>query len=158
MLRARHLSPVALAAAAAVLVVGGGSAGAVAAQLITSAQIKDRTIRVVDLHPSAVRSLRGRRGPAGPGGSPGPAGGFDPAKVTVRVSPEVAVPPNALRDAQADCAAGEVAVAGGFVATSGQVWRSRPTDDGRGWLVGVDSFQVRVANGAVRAYAICSRP
>jgi len=50
---------------------------AVAAGLITSSQIKDGTIRLVDLHPSAKNALEGDRGPRGPigaTGAQGPAG------------------------------------------------------------------------------------
>ncbi len=53
------------------------SGTAVAAGLITSAQIKDGTIRLVDLHPQAKSGLEGDRGPAGavgPRGATGSAG------------------------------------------------------------------------------------
>jgi hypothetical protein len=57
----------------ALFVALGGTATA-AGVLVTSGQIKDRTIQVRDLSPQAVRALRGTRGPQGPEGPPGPAG------------------------------------------------------------------------------------
>ena len=72
-----------VAAAGAALAVSAGT-GAVAGSLVTSAQIKDDTVRsrdvrdhslrLVDLHRSVPRKLKGARGPAGPTGETGPAG------------------------------------------------------------------------------------
>jgi hypothetical protein len=89
-------------AAAAVLAVSAGT-GAVAGSLITSADIKDRTIQARDLKKDSVTSLKikngtikrkdlskrvagqlgqGARGPAGPQGPAGPAGGSHVTQVT----------------------------------------------------------------------------
>jgi hypothetical protein len=65
-----------VAAALAVLLVAGATSGAVAAKLITSADIKDGTIRKVDLSKKVKKSLQkaSQPGPVGPSGSPGPVG------------------------------------------------------------------------------------
>ena len=79
-----------MAAVCAVVALGVGAASATASSLITSSQIKNGTIKMADISPSAKRALKGSRGPQGvPGfngaqgvpGTAGPAGGFDPAKV-----------------------------------------------------------------------------
>ena len=72
-------APVALVALGLALV-GGGSA--VAGSLITSAQIKDHTIKMVDLNNHTVQQLQGQTGdtgPAGPQGPQGPQGDAGPA-------------------------------------------------------------------------------
>ena len=72
----RKPSPAMVVALLALFVALGGSATA-AGVLITSRQIKDRTIQVRDISPPAMRALRGTRGalgPQGPEGPPGPAG------------------------------------------------------------------------------------
>jgi hypothetical protein len=50
---------------------GGAYAGA---QGLTSREIANRTIRLVDLHPSAIKALRGRQGERGLQGETGPQG------------------------------------------------------------------------------------
>ena len=85
---------VALVASAAVLALVAGAGGAVAGSLITSADIKDKTIKKVDLAKNAVvtkkvkngtlklkdlneaanDAIANGRGPAGPKGAQGPAG------------------------------------------------------------------------------------
>ena len=65
--------------ASAALLVGGGATGAVAAKMVTSADIKDGTIRSADLSDGVNQKLektgkQGEVGPAGPAGEPGPAG------------------------------------------------------------------------------------
>lgn len=52
--------------------IGGGSA--FAAVLITSADIKDGTIRLIDINKNDVKKLKGQRGPKGSSGARGPAG------------------------------------------------------------------------------------
>ena len=72
----RKPSPAMVVALAALFVALGGT-GTAATLLVTSKQIKDRTIQLRDLSPQAVRALRGARGPqgvAGAEGPPGPAG------------------------------------------------------------------------------------
>ncbi|KQW50923.1 hypothetical protein ASC77_25015 [Nocardioides sp. Root1257] len=69
-------SKVLIGVGAAVALVVGATGGAVGAQLVTSAQIKNGTIQTVDLNPSVVRKLNqaGPRGPAGQAGSDGSDG------------------------------------------------------------------------------------
>lgn len=61
-----------LAVLIALVLASGGSA--VAGSMITSAQIKDRTIQVKDLSKKTVKSLKGKRGPAGAVGAQGEQG------------------------------------------------------------------------------------
>ena len=56
----------------ALFVALGGTA--TAARLITSKDIKNGTIKTVDMSPSAKRALKGNRGATGPQGLAGPAG------------------------------------------------------------------------------------
>jgi hypothetical protein len=56
----------------AVLALGGGTA--TAAKLITSKDIKNGSIALSDLAPSAKKALKGRRGAPGAPGAPGPQG------------------------------------------------------------------------------------
>jgi Collagen triple helix repeat (20 copies) len=59
----------ALIAGIVAAVVSAGSA--TAAFIVTSANIKNGTIQLVDLSPKAKRALKGRQGPEGPEGEPG---------------------------------------------------------------------------------------
>jgi Collagen triple helix repeat (20 copies) len=59
----------------ALFVALSGGAYATTQALITSDQIANKTIRVVDLHPSAVKALKGQRGPRGFAGATGAPGG-----------------------------------------------------------------------------------
>jgi hypothetical protein len=69
--------PATVLALIALFVGAAGGAFATASGLIGSPQIKDHSIKLIDLSPQAVRGLRGRVGPQGPTGT------FDPTKVTV---------------------------------------------------------------------------
>lgn len=69
----RKPSPAMVVALLALFVALGGTATA-AGLLVTTRQIKDRTIQLVDISPQATRALRGAPGPQGPEGPPGPAG------------------------------------------------------------------------------------
>lgn len=71
-MRIRPPSPALVVALLALVVATGGSA--VAASLITSAQIKDGTVQAKDLSAKARTSLRGKAGPRGPAGPAGGAG------------------------------------------------------------------------------------
>ena len=67
-----------------VALIAVGSTGAVAADLVTSKDIKNRTIRMVDLNNKIraklnKRAQRGPQGPAGPQGAPGAQGATGPA-------------------------------------------------------------------------------
>ena len=65
-------TPSMVVALLALVLVSDGSA--VAGSLVTSAQIKDHTIKVVDLKKSTVKALKGNAGPSGPQGEQGPQG------------------------------------------------------------------------------------
>jgi Collagen triple helix repeat (20 copies) len=69
-----RVSPAMVVALAALFVSLAGNATAVTVSLVTSKQIKDKTIQVRDLAPAARTALRGTRGPRGLEGSQGPAG------------------------------------------------------------------------------------
>lgn len=61
----------ALIVAALALVVAGTGSGYAAGTLVTSKQIKDKTIKIKDISPKARAKLRGKKGPVG---QPGPTG------------------------------------------------------------------------------------
>lgn len=63
-----------------VIVTAGATAGVTT--LITSKQIKDHTIQLSDLSPSAVSQLRGQQGAQGPAGAKGDPGAVGAAGVT----------------------------------------------------------------------------
>ncbi len=65
-------TPSLVVALLALVLVGGGSA--MAGSLITSAQIKDRTILIKDLNKKTIKKLKGKAGPAGAQGAQGPQG------------------------------------------------------------------------------------
>jgi len=73
-------SPATVIACAALLVSLSGNAAAFSG-LITGKNIKDGTIQLVDLSPSARKALEGQRGPRG---LPGPAGGTGSSSVLAR--------------------------------------------------------------------------
>jgi len=82
-------SPATVIACAALLVSLSGNAAAFSG-LITGKNIKDGTIQLVDLSPSARKALEGQRGPRGLEGSrgrrgpAGPAGGTGSSSVLAR--------------------------------------------------------------------------
>ena len=61
-----------LAGATVVALIGAGAG--YSAGTITSADIKDKTIKMKDLRSGTVKKLKGQTGPAGPAGPQGPAG------------------------------------------------------------------------------------
>src|SRR5206468_5860274 len=72
MKKVRKPSPSMIVALTALVLATSGSA--VAASLITSAQIKNGTIQLSDINSKARKSLQGKTGPQGPRGPAGPAG------------------------------------------------------------------------------------
>jgi hypothetical protein len=69
-----RFSPGLVLASIALIVALGGTATAAGVPKVTSKQIKNGTIQLVDLSKRAKKQMRGRRGPAGPPGPVGPAG------------------------------------------------------------------------------------
>ena len=135
--------------------------GAVAATVITSANIKDGTIQLRDLSPAARATLKAQRGPRGlPGaaGSQGVAGGFDLSKLSFIQGPQVKVPANGgLASPLVTCPAGSKAIGGGggFESGGGGVVDDEvPTEFG--WMVIVTNpYSV---DSSANAYAICLAP
>ena len=85
----RRVTPAVAVGALAVALISGGSA--VAGSLITSAQIKDHTIKMVDLKGSTVNHLKGQTGdtgPQGPQGDQGPQGEAGTARGWALLKPD----------------------------------------------------------------------
>jgi hypothetical protein len=72
-----------LAGATVVALIGAGAG--YSAGTITSADIKDKTIKMKDLRPGTVKKLKGQTGPAGPAGPVGPAGPSGSGETVVSV-------------------------------------------------------------------------
>jgi hypothetical protein len=143
--------------AVAVIVALAASVGtATAAFVVTSKDIKDGTIQLVDMSANAKRTLkskRGRRGPRGVQGAIGPLGPQGPQgpqgprgstiSYTNRYSEHVTVPAGSFRFANAVCPAGTEIVGGGYATDNVSTALLVPTNsypigtgDGRGaWYV-----------------------
>jgi hypothetical protein len=132
-----------------------GGAYANQAGLIGSAQIKDRSIRLVDLNPSAVRALRGKAG------AQGPAGAFDPTRISAVRGEYTFIGSGQEKQARASCPAGSVLIGGGAyspdtapLTVSGPVLETATSTTATGW------FASAVNNGglttALQAVAMCA--
>ena len=159
-----------LAAVCAVVALGVGATSATAGSLITSAKIKNGTIKLADMSAGAKRALKGATGPQGVSGAQGasgaqgvqgvrgPAGGFDPAKVRYVEGPGVTVLPGETGNSVAGCPAGTKVVGGGHLfgyANGGiTVEMSAPLTTGTGWFAGFSNGGS--VEGEVTAYAICA--
>lgn len=180
----RKPSPALIVALIALFVSLGGTATA-AGLLITSRQIKDRTIQVVDISPRAVATLRGKEGPPGPQGPQGPQGNAGPAgaqgpagppggtSVYTRVlTPTEPAPAGGGSFVNLFCGPNEVALSGGARTESlfgiifdsfplmGPADAPRPPVHGekpQGWRVGVRS-QGTSTSVPYSAYVICLLP
>jgi hypothetical protein len=162
-----------LAVFATALVVGVGTA--TAAVVVTSKNIKDGTIQMVDISAKAKAALKGNRGPAGPAGQAGAQGpqgaqgsqgapgsqgqpgqqgiqGIQgvPGLSGVEYVVEVGVPGEG--SATAECPPGKHVVGGGASASSGWFYRSEPTGNAS-WTASADGG-AEAAN--VTAFAICA--
>ena len=150
-------SMIVLAVVALALAIGGT---ATAAKLITSKNIKNGTIKAVDISTSAKQSLRGQKGntgPQGPQGAQGPAGPSAVARITVVDSPQAAFgPTDVVMSAIAFCPAGQLAVSGGGVSISDEeLAATQATDSRDGWFViGVD--ETDDGGEYVQARALCA--
>jgi hypothetical protein len=143
-----------LAAALAVALVTAG--GSTAAFVVTSANIKNGTIKLVDMSPRAQRALRGQRGTRGepgPSGQPGLPGQQGPqgaqgipgrsVSYTNAYSEPAVVPPGSFRFVNAICPQGTIVVGGGYATERVSTAKLVPTNsypigmgDGRGaWYV-----------------------
>jgi hypothetical protein len=130
----RHISPGVIVAVIAVVVAMSGSA--YAASKITGAQIKDGTItsadirnhslKATDLSGGVVRGAQGPMGPAGPSGPSGPAGLPGVSGIQTVESPHISLVPGGFSPSGwvAQCPPGKVVIGTGWdtsVATPGFV-------------------------------------
>ena len=94
----------------------------------------------------------------GVAGGQGPAGGFDPAKVTYHAGPTVSVLPGKTGASVANCPAGTKTLSGGYYfgyANGGiTVENSAPLADGTGWLASFGNGGT--TSGEVAAYVVCA--
>ena len=147
-----------IVAVAALCVALVGAGGATAASFVTSKDIKNGTIKMVDISASAKHALKGNTGRQGTQGVQGPAGGFDPAKVTYVEGAAVTAFPGEAAVSAAYCPAGTKAISGGYYfayANDGiTVEMSQPLADGTGWIAGfANSGSIE---GDATAYAVCA--
>jgi hypothetical protein len=167
----RRLSPAPATVVAAIALFVALSGGAVAATLVTGADIKNNTvgsadirngtITLRDISPSTRTALAGRPGPRGiPGpqgipGSQGAPGGFNPAKVTYVVGPSQSLFPGDIVTVEALCPAGQRAIGGGHFSI-GNNFTSATIPGGGGWQVSVGndtSIEITAS-----AFAVCAAP
>ena len=158
------------AAIAAIVSLGVGASSATAASLITSKDIKNGTIKLVDMSASAKRALKGNQGPAGPMGAQGApgapgaagiqgvAGGFDPAKVTYVQGAVVQIEPRETATGTATCPAGTKVLSGGWLVDSnnvGEVYGSRSAANGSSWVLTVFNWSEEF-NATITPFAVCA--
>jgi hypothetical protein len=143
--------------------------------VITTKNIKNGTIQPVDLSAAAKRALRGARGlrgaqgPQGLQGLPGPQGVQGPPgvqRVRFVASPAVDIAPGPLggapRSARADasCASGEIAIAGGFLLDGTDAAVHQSVGTGSVWTVWAENAAQTSANdiktARLTAYAYCA--
>ena len=133
--------------------VSAGAATAATTLVITSAQIKNGTIKMVDISAGAKRGLKGNRGPAGSQGAAGQQGApglpGPPGLSNVQhVSSTSAADPDGIHTV--DCPPGKYVTGGGGIELgAGYLWSSRPLD-GDTWIVAGDAGSTMVA------YAVCA--
>jgi hypothetical protein len=123
------------------------SASATAAFVVTSANIKNGTIQLVDLNGKTKQALKGRRGPRGFEGLEGPRGEQGPPGVTPTYtnaySNHATAAPGSFAFVNAVCPQGTTVVGGGHATDSVGTAKLIPTNsypitmaDGRGaWYV-----------------------
>ena len=131
-----------LAIGLAVALVTAGSAAA--AFVVTSKNIKNGTIQLVDISAKTKKALRGQRGPPG-----------IQAITEVRSSPSV-IPPGQTGFAEASCPAGQQPISGGFIGVQwATVIGTKADPSHRSW--GVAAFNTSSTTTApLTAYAYCS--
>lgn len=161
----------------ALFVALGGTAFAARGLIITSREIKDRTIQLRDLSPAAIRALRGQGGEQGPQGPPGPAGpqgppgakgeqgppgptgakgSFDPAKLTWVWGEQVTVQAGVAAYPYAECPEGSFVIGGGYGVVAGDIQPFGEDLYGRRWVVYFYNEGTYV--GYAKAAALCARP
>jgi hypothetical protein len=147
-MRLKRPSAATIIAFTALFVVLGGSA--YAAKQITSKDIKNGTIKTVDMSSSAKQALKGNAGPRGPQGVPGaqgaqgsqgPQGPAGPSEVSALtpVTGSLSVAAGTIDGGTVACPAGTRVVSGGFFADGGIVFLDAAGADRAGWAVAVDN-------------------
>lgn len=133
-----------IAVALAVGLVTAGSS--TAALIVTSKNIKNGTIQLVDMSPRAKASLRGQRGPRGLQGAPG-------ISSISEVSATLTILPSGRGNAVATCPAGLAPISGGYLAgASGIVVQVSRRSEQRGWEVGASG----PSGVSMLVYACCA--
>lgn len=160
----RGLSRRVLTLVAIVAVLSMASGAAATRVLITSRDIKNGTIRPVDLSAAAKKTMRGKQGIRGIRGTRGPTGlrGFQgnpgpPGFSEVLPNDNLgSISPNASGTVSAVCIGGYKAVGGGFEATDSNlsVYASKPSASGFGWDVSARNSGSDPA--ALWAYVLCA--
>jgi hypothetical protein len=148
--------------AAVVSAAVAAASGTAATIVVTSKNIKNGTIQIVDISAKAKRAMKGNRGPRGSRGlrgvqglqgAPGPAGAPGPPGVlslSTAVN-SVDVAPNAPGSVTATCPSGQRVVSGGF-RFGGIVEQSSSSLDG--WLI--VGFNDLTTPTVLTALAYCS--
>lgn len=152
----RKLSPALVIATVALFVALGGSAVAAKHYIITSSsQVKNGSLKAVDLSRGARRTLHGARGPAGPAGPQGPAGPVNLSHMT-RVEVAGVIAAGDVNSVTATCPAGMGVVTGGYVdlGAGSTVFINDTEGSSNSWVIGSDNFNSSLSD-EVHAFAYC---
>jgi hypothetical protein len=140
-----------IAVALAVALVTASSS--TAAFVVTSKNIKNGTIQLVDISPKAKKALRGQRGLQGPQGPQGIQA------ITEVQGPPTDVPGGQIGSASAACPQGQQPIAGGFESLSAGTGSGMRVDVSRrvpgGWVVGARNLNP-AGTGRLSAFVYCS--
>ena len=147
----------------ALVIFGLTGGAAAAAKVITSKDIRNGTIKTVDLSSNAKRALKGntgRQGPQGPQGAQGPQGPAGPNAVSklTRVENTATVAAGDVGSTSVNCPGGQSVVSGSFtaIAADGEVFYADDFGSRVSWSVGLDNFDSLV-EGDVTAIAWCAQ-
>jgi hypothetical protein len=137
-----------LVLALSVAMVTAGSAAA--AFVVTSKNIKNGTIELVDISPRAKKALRGQRGVRGPQGLQGIQA------ITEVRSLQTIIPPGQPGGAEAICPAGQLPISGGFIGVQwATVIGSAANSSTRAWVVAAFNTS-STTTAPLTAIAYCS--
>ncbi len=156
----KHFTPSMIVSMIALTVALSGTA--VAAKLITGAQIKDGSIGYVDISKTAKAKLlgssgaQGLPGPAGAAGVAGVAGGFNMSKISYVTGPTVSVAVGDIDGASAFCPDGNKVMGGGFFSSLTSVAASESNSAGTSWFVLVHNNTSIPID--IWAFAVCAAP
>jgi hypothetical protein len=168
-------SSIRAAVVAAVVAAAISATASEAVNTVGSADIRNGSIKVVDLAPATRAALKGapghqgatgpigpqgvqgEQGVAGPSGIPGAAGlagGFDPDKVSYWQGPPTTIPAFNGDVVSVGCPAGQKALGGGFLASIAVAATSSPYADGHGWYAVINNSDNSIPIKA-QAYVVC---